>query len=504
MGVAVIMAVRMGMVMPMSILAAMMIVPVVVVMGVVRHRLAADEHLHMGGADGMALDPSCHQLPGLLGLHLAQTLADDLGRTAQIKQGGQEHVSGNSADGVEVQMAHGDFTSERVEMPRVGRIGYARRLPSTCPHRPHPMADLQPQPAVIQVAPACCCQTNKPGTLGKIVKRLLIGVAVLSILVNLYLFAIIAVVVGGGPEKSLASGLPVNYRNPRRVAVVEIKGTIDDAQAAYLSKALGHLDENPADAVVLRIDSPGGGVSAADQMHHAIEKFRADHKDIKVIASFGGVAASGGYYIAMPCDSIVCEKTGITGSIGVIAQVPALGGLAKKFGVEMNTVIADGSPHKADANDLFVSWYNDKGDLTPAGKAAKGVLGTLLNSAYTRFYDVVKVGRLKAGATEEEIKAFANGKVYTADEALKLKVVDAVGYLDDAIERARAAAKLPSDAPVSLIRHEKGGLAARILGSAPHAEGGVDLTNIQPGQMRDLVEGMGGVKLEYKMEMPVR
>src|SRR6185436_3886350 len=104
----------------------------------------------------------------------------------------------------------------------------------------------------------------------------------------------------------------------------------------------------------------------------------------------------------------------------------------------------------------------------PAGKAAKGVLGTLLNSAYGRFYDVVKAGRLgKGGATEEEIKAFANGKIYTADEAVKLKVVDAVGYLDDAIIRARTAAKLPSDAPVSVIRHERGGLAARILGSAP-------------------------------------
>lgn len=359
------------------------------------------------------------------------------------------------------------------------------------------------QPAVLQIAPACCCQTQKKGGFAKFMKVVL----VVSLLLNVYLLIgfVGTIILSNAPEKALTGAGPLNYTDHDRIVVLEVKGGIDEAQAAYFSRSLDHLDQYPPAALVVHIDSPGGGVSSADEMHHALAQFRSRHKDVKVIASFGGVAASGGYYIAMPCDSIVCEKTGITGSIGVIAQIPALGGLAKKFGVEMNTVIADGSPHKADANDLFVSWYDDKGDITPAGKAAREVLGTLLNSAYARFYEVVKEGRLgKAGATEEEIKAFANGKVYTADEALKLKVVDAVGYLEDAVERARKAAGLKEDAPVAIMRHEKGGLASRLLGSSTQAEPGVDLTNLQPGQVRDLITGMGGVKLEYKMELPVR
>ncbi len=362
-----------------------------------------------------------------------------------------------------------------------------------------------PQPAVLQIAPACCCQSNKQGGLMKILKRILVGVALFSLLANFYLAGIIALLMGaGGPEKTLVGGVPADFTNRQRIVVVEIKGGIDDTQAAYLSKTLNHLDASPPAALVLHIDSPGGGVSASDQMHHALMEFKKRHTDVKLIASFGGVAASGGYYIAMPCESIVCEPTGITGSIGVIAQIPALGGLAKKFGVEMNTVIADGSPHKADANDLFVSWHDDKGELTPAGKAAQEVLGGLLNSAYDRFHAVVEAGRLgKNGATKEEIAAFANGKIYTANDALKLKVVDAVGYLDDAIATARQAAGLKADAPVSVIRYEKGGLLSRITGAC-HGADGIDMTNLQPGQMRDMLNALGGVKLEYRMDLPVK
>ncbi len=365
------------------------------------------------------------------------------------------------------------------------------------------MADpVNVQPAVIQVAPACCCAGQKKGGLAKVMKVVL----VVSLLINAYLMiAVIGqVILSNATEKPFAGSMPINDRDPKRIVVLEVAGAIDGAQSEYFSKALSHLDEHEPAALVIHIDSPGGGVSASDQMHHALQLFRAHHKNVKVIASFGGIAASGGYYIAMPCDAIVCERTCITGSIGVIAQVPALGGLAKKFGVEMNTVIADGSPHKADANDLFVTWYDDKGELTPAGRAAKGVLGNMINSAYGRFLEVVEEGRVKNGATKEQVKAFANGKVYTAKEALELKVVDQIGYLDEAVARARKDAGLGEDAQVAIIRHEKGGLASRLLGSSRVAEAGVDLTNIQPSQMRDMLNTLGGVKLEYRLDFPVK
>ena len=149
---------------------------------------------------------------------------------------------------------------------------------------------------------------------------------------------------------------PVKHSD--RVVVVEITGMIDAANAEFARQAFYKLEQDKPAAVVLRVESGGGGVTASDQIWHAIQSFRAAHPDVPFVASFGAVAASGGYYISAPADRIFCERTGITGSIGVLAQVPAAGGVIEKLGLEMNMVIADKSPNKDDANDFFVQWYD--------------------------------------------------------------------------------------------------------------------------------------------------
>ena len=157
-----------------------------------------------------------------------------------------------------------------------------------------------------------------------------------------------------------------------------------------------------------------------------------------VIASFGGVAASGGYYVAAGTDRIFIEPTGFTGSIGVIAQVPTLQEAMSKLGVEWVTLVADGSPKKDNANNLYRDWT----------EADREVLSRLIDDAYRRFTEVVVAGR--PGLTEANVGAVADGSVYTGEAAVANGLVDAVGYLDDAVDSL--AEELGVDDPADLRR----------------------------------------------------
>ena len=217
-----------------------------------------------------------------------------------------------------------------------------------------------------------------------------------------------------------------------RVVIVPLEGGIDDEMEDYVWRSFKALDKAPPEAIVLRINSGGGGVTASDQIWHTISQFKDKHPDTTIVASFGGVAASGGYYIATPAEYIFCEQTGITGSIGVIAQIPALETMINHLGVEMNTVVADGSDRKAVANNLFENWTNENGELTSAGEMNRDVLKNLLNSAWGRFVEVVDEGRNDLDA--DAVRELASGDIFTAEEALQVKLIDDVGYLDDAVD----------------------------------------------------------------------
>ena len=240
-------------------------------------------------------------------------------------------------------------------------------------------------------------------------------------------------------------------------------------------------------------------MTASDQIWHAIMRFREVHKDVPIVASFGSVAASGGYYISTPADYIFCERTGITGSIGVLAELPAFGGLVEKFGVEMNMIIAQKSPNKADANDLFVQWYDDEGEMTEEGKAAKKVLQNLVDDAYETFITVVKQGRMAAdkSITAGELEAAATGEIYIGEEALDVKLVDEIGYLSDAVAHAAKLANITGKPNVTTLNQSVPGLLGSVMGSST----GVDLTNVTGQELRSLVDDATAVRLEYRMRI---
>lgn len=193
---------------------------------------------------------------------------------------------------------------------------------------------------------------------------------------------------------------------------------------SLLTRVVSQLDrarEDPAvRGILLRIDSPGGGVTASDLIMHEVQRFRKERPGTPVVAWFGDTAASGGYYVAQAAQRIVASPTTITGSIGVIAQVPQLHGLGEKIGVQVEAIKS--GPNK-DIGSPF----------RPMTAEERALLQDLIDRMYARFVDVVALGRSKAGLSRSDVLKLADGRVFTAEQALEAKLIDRIGYLEDAL-----------------------------------------------------------------------
>lgn len=170
-------------------------------------------------------------------------------------------------------------------------------------------------------------------------------------------------------------------------------------------------------AVILRVDSLGGEVAPCQEILEEIEQAKQSKP---VVISMGSTAASGGYYISCEADRIVALPGTLTGSIGVIAQIPNLKGLFDKLGIEMQTFT--GGEHK----DMYAGYRN----LTPEEQE---IMQKLVDEYYEQFIDVVAESR---GMDKEEVRNLATGQLYTGVEAKELGLVDELGGLDKAVEVA--------------------------------------------------------------------
>ncbi|HEY7087567.1 MAG TPA: signal peptide peptidase SppA, partial [Tepidisphaeraceae bacterium] len=181
-------------------------------------------------------------------------------------------------------------------------------------------------------------------------------------------------------------------------------------------------------ALVLEIDSPGGSVTASDEIYARVMKFK-ETKHVPVVVSMGGLAASGGYYIACAADKIVAERTTITGSIGVLMPRYDVSKLAERWGIEDNSLHSTGATFKTAG-----SWFK------PETEAEHKYWLSLLDDAFGTFKNVVKNGR--GSALKRPIEDIADGRAYTASEALQLGLVDQLGYPNDAYDVAATLATL--------------------------------------------------------------
>jgi protease-4 len=209
-----------------------------------------------------------------------------------------------------------------------------------------------------------------------------------------------------------------------RIAVVEIEGIILDGDQAV--RELREHAENPAvKAVLVRINSPGGVVGPTQEIVSGMQRVRKAGKP--VVASFGAVAASGGYYIGTAADRIFANPGTLTGSIGVIMQMANVEGLLKKVGVEYVVI-------KAGA-------YKDVGNFSRAmTPEERRILQALLDDVYGQFVTAVAKGR---GLDEGTVRAFADGRIYSGQQAHALKMVDELGGFEEAVEAAAKLAGIP-------------------------------------------------------------
>lgn len=191
-------------------------------------------------------------------------------------------------------------------------------------------------------------------------------------------------------------------------------------------------------AIIIEIDSPGGGVTASDIIYHVLREYKAKYPDKPIVALFNDTAASGGYYIAMAADYLVAHPTSITGSIGVISMFITVEDLLGKIGVE-TVVIKSGQ-----AKDIGSPFRK----MT---QPEKEFMQHIIDQMYQRFVDTV-YGNRKSGLSREELLKIADGRILTGEQALKEKLVDAMGYLPDAFGKAKELAKLPD---ARLIRYKK-------------------------------------------------
>ena len=208
-----------------------------------------------------------------------------------------------------------------------------------------------------------------------------------------------------------------------RVAIVEVEGII--LEVDDLLRDLKDFRENPSvRAVVVRINSPGGVVGPTQEVHDALMKLRESGKP--VVASLGSIAASGGYYIAVAADRIYANPGTLTGSIGVIMQIPNVDGLLKKVGVDY-VVIKAGQ-------------YKDLGNIArPMRPDERRVLQSLLDDVHGQFIDAVAAGR---NITRDEVVGFADGRIFSGLQAKAQSMVDELGGLEDAINEAGSLAGL--------------------------------------------------------------
>lgn len=203
-----------------------------------------------------------------------------------------------------------------------------------------------------------------------------------------------------------------------RVAIIRVEGVITDARDTIGD--LKKFGENQSvKAIVLRIDSPGGGVVPSQEIHDAIVRLR-NKTNKAIVASMGTVAASGGYYIAVATDRIMANPGTLTGSIGVIMETANIEGLLKKVGVE-GVVIKSGK-------------FKDVGSpLRKMTDEEHQVLQAVMDDVHAQFIEAVAEGR---GIEPAEARAVADGRVFTGRQAKGLGLVDELGDLDDAIQLA--------------------------------------------------------------------
>jgi protease-4 len=209
------------------------------------------------------------------------------------------------------------------------------------------------------------------------------------------------------------------------------KGSGFTQEASLVARIKEELQKAEGDSsivgVIIKINSPGGTVTATDIIYHELMQYKKQ-AGVRIVACLTGTATSGGYYVALAADEIIAHPTSVTGSIGVIAMKFNIEKFLSKIGIQEETI------KSADKKDIW-------SPFRPSTPEEKNIIQTIINKFHERFVKVVLAGR-ESLLSKEEIEKLADGRIFTADQALDVKLIDRVGYLDDVVEEMKNSLKL--------------------------------------------------------------
>jgi protease IV len=276
---------------------------------------------------------------------------------------------------------------------------------------------------------------------GCLIAGIIGGITIFTIFTLFIILAIIASLLGDPSKPNFTEKyISGDEFSENKIAVIDISGVIlTDGPAGKVVSArticeqLRYVvrDDSEVKAVILRINSPGGGVVASDMIHQAILRLREEHQ-MPVIAVMETVAASGGYYIAVASDHIIANRLTITGSIGVIAQSYNFHKLLEKIGVS-GTSFKSGS-----MKDML-------NPAKPRNPEADAIMQQLIDTTYNEFVNIVAAGRKELTVKQIKDSVIGDSRILDGTQAYKLKLVDQLGYFEDAVAVAAKRAKLGED-----------------------------------------------------------
>jgi len=250
--------------------------------------------------------------------------------------------------------------------------------------------------------------------------------------------------------KDVVNKIKYKLFKDNRIALIKLEGVILDSgylpTASKITESFKDAEKLGIKTIVLRINSPGGTVGASQEIYTEIKKLQK--KGIKVVVSLGDVAASGGLYVAVAADKIVSNPGTVTGSIGVIIKSSVTKDLYKKIGIEHQ--IVKSGPYK----DIL----SESRFLTDEERE---ILQELIDSTYGQFIRTISENR---NIELEEVKKFADGRIFTGDQAKEYGLVDLIGSLTDAIDLAAELAEIKGEPSIVEIAPKKS-LLQKITGA---------------------------------------
>lgn len=282
----------------------------------------------------------------------------------------------------------------------------------------------------------------------------------ISLLLNLY--ALLWIGMRSGASDNSTSAI-VEGDKTQTIAVIPIEGMILGESVDQFEKLIRRVEEDPnVKALILEIDTPGGGVTASDEIHHRLLQFK-QQRNIPVIISMQALATSGGYYIACAGDYIYAQPSTMTGNIGVMMMRMNFAGLAERWGIEDTSLHATGSDFKT-AGSMF----------RPETPEERLYMLGLIDAAYEQFKDVVETGRADPGAEggtrlAAPMEQIASGKVFMAGEALEMGLIDAIGYSSDAYAHAQTVLGLSNP---HVVRYQHKPSLLELLTASTSVDGG--------------------------------